>query len=144
MRALVTGAGGFIGSALCRALVARGHEVHALTRDFERAQQRIGAGVRLFRGSVGDPRQIAEAAAGCAVLFHAAGLPPGPAPERVLRWLHVAGSENVLRAARHARIDRLVYLSNGRRCPSPATIACTGTSSAPCPSRRSACSRRPS
>ena len=103
MRALVTGAGGFIGSALCRALAARGHEVHALTRDPARAAAHRRRAYASFRGSVGDPPDR-QAAAGCAVLFHAAGLPPGPAPERVLRWLHVAGSENVLRAARHARI----------------------------------------
>ncbi len=122
MRALVTGAGGFVGSALCRALVQANHQVHALTRDPARAGKRIGVllargparfdqPVTLFEGSVGQPQQIARAAEGCEVVFHAAGLPPGPAPARVLRWLHVAGSENVLRAARHAKVARIVHLS---------------------------------
>ena len=111
MRALVTGAGGFVGSALCQALLRAGHEVVGLTRDPERSRARIDADVKLVRGGVGQPREIATAAAGCSLLFHAAGLPPGPAPQRVLRWLHVAGSENVLRAARHAGVKRVVHIS---------------------------------
>lgn len=112
MRVLVTGAGGFIGSALCRALSEAGHEVRGLTRDPARTEKRVGRALTLFPGSVGIPQEIATAAEGCEVVFHAAGLPPGPAPARVLRWLHVAGSENVLRAARHAKVARIVHLSS--------------------------------
>lgn len=111
MRALVIGASGFIASALCRALLRQGHKVKGLSRDPARAERRIGEGVTVLRGSVGHPQEIARAAQDCDVLFHAAGLPPGPAPARVLRWLHVAGAENVLRAARHADVERVVYLS---------------------------------
>jgi nucleoside-diphosphate-sugar epimerase len=111
MRALVTGASGFVGSALCKALLQAGHEVVGLSRDPQRAAGRVGSDVKMVHGGVGDPQQIARAAEGCELLFHAAGLPPGPAPQRVLRWLHVAGSENVLRAARHARVQRVVHIS---------------------------------
>jgi nucleoside-diphosphate-sugar epimerase len=111
MRVLVTGAGGFVGSALCRALVQAQHQVHALTRDPERTARRIGLPVSMFAGSIGHPQEIARAAKGCEVIFHAAGLPPGPAPARVLRWLHIAGSENVLRAARHEKVARIVHFS---------------------------------
>jgi nucleoside-diphosphate-sugar epimerase len=111
MRALVTGASGFVGSALCRVLLRDGHSVSALTRDPTRAGARVGAEVRTVAGSVADPVSIAQAASGADVIFHAAGIADVDAPERVLRWVHVAGTENVLRAARFAKVRRVVHIS---------------------------------
>ena len=111
MRTLVTGASGFVGSALCTALSAAGHEVVGLTRDPERAAARCTHKVRFVRGSVGDPNQVAEAARGCTLAFHTAGLRPHQAPADVLRWVHVAGTENVLNALRHVGVRRLVHMS---------------------------------
>jgi nucleoside-diphosphate-sugar epimerase len=111
MQVLVTGASGFVGSALCRELVRRGHSVRGLTRSPERAAQRVGEQVTLLAGSVGHPREVAEAARACEVVFHAAGIAALHAPLRVLRWVHVAGTENVLRAARHAGVKRVVHVS---------------------------------
>ncbi len=111
MKALVTGASGFVGSALCRTLLAAGHEVVAMSRTPEQARKRIGQVLEVRQGSVAFPHEVAEAARGADVVFHAAGLPPGRAPERVLRWLHIAGTENVLRAARHVGVRRVVYMS---------------------------------
>ncbi|HEX5658845.1 MAG TPA: NAD-dependent epimerase/dehydratase family protein [Polyangiales bacterium] len=109
MRALVTGASGFVGSALCRRLAHEGHEVVALMRTATRTARAGHAEV--VEGSIAEPAQIARAAEGCDVIFHAAGIAAIDAPERVLRWVHVAGSENVLRAARHARVERVVHIS---------------------------------
>lgn len=121
MRSLVTGASGFVGSALCRALLREGHQVVALTRDPERARARVLASpteasehagaLEVVAGSVADPRAIAAALRAGDVLFHAAGSPELSAPKRVLTWLHVAGTENVLRAARHAGVRRVVHVS---------------------------------
>jgi nucleoside-diphosphate-sugar epimerase len=111
MRTLVTGASGFVGSALCKALSQAGHEVVGLTRDPELAARRSGVGARFVRGSVGDPNEVAEAAKGCQLAFHSAGLRPFQAPADVLRWVHVAGTENVLNALRHVRVQKLVHVS---------------------------------
>ena len=54
LRVLVTGASGFVGSALCRALVADGHEVRAMTR---RPEQYTGAGVAV-QADVDDPATL--------------------------------------------------------------------------------------
>ena len=107
MRALVLGATGTAGSAITAALLGAGHEVHALVR---RADAALPPEVRVHRGEIGDPNQIAAAAADTAVIFVAVGLPVGEPAERH-RWLHVAGIENVLSAARHAGVPRVVLIS---------------------------------
>jgi nucleoside-diphosphate-sugar epimerase len=109
MRALVLGATGTAGSAITAALVARGHDVHALVR---RAGASLVPGVTEHVGEIGDPNQIAAAAEGAAVVFVAVGLPLGEPAERY-RWLHVAGIENVMSAARHASVPRVVLVSCG-------------------------------
>jgi 2-alkyl-3-oxoalkanoate reductase len=112
MRVLVTGGSGFMASAACRAFAAAGHEVVALSRVPDRARARIGeAGVTVVAGSIADPREVARAAEGASLLIHAAGIAARDAPERVLRWVHVAGTENVLRAARRAGVRRVIYAS---------------------------------
>ncbi|NVK41980.1 MAG: TIGR01777 family protein [Oceanospirillaceae bacterium] len=50
MKVLITGGSGFIGSALCRSLLADGHEVVVLTRSSSRAASRLGGSVRLIEG----------------------------------------------------------------------------------------------
>lgn len=109
MRALVLGATGTAGSAITAALLARGHEVHALVRG---GGASLGPAVTPHVGEIGDPNQIAEAARGAAVIFVAVGLPLGQPAERY-RWLHVAGIENVMAAARHASVPRIVLVSCG-------------------------------
>ena len=111
MRALVTGASGFVASALCRALVRAGHGAVALTRDPARASARIGPGAKIVAGSIAHPAEVARAAKGVDVVYHAAGIADPSAPERVLRWVHLAGTENVLRAARFAGVRRVVHVS---------------------------------
>lgn len=111
MRVLVTGASGFIAAALCRALVEQGHDVVGLTREPKRARALLPSGVRIEPGGIAEPAFIARAAHGCDVLFQTAGITALSAPARVLRWVHVAGTENALRAARHAHVRRFIHLS---------------------------------
>ncbi|MCA9581981.1 MAG: NAD(P)-dependent oxidoreductase [Myxococcales bacterium] len=110
MRFLVIGARGFVGGAVMRRLLRNGDDVHALVRS-KSDLARLPNSVAGFLGDVRDPNTVAEAAKGCAVVVHAAGLTDGSVPEEELRWTHVAGTENVLHAARHAGCERLVLIS---------------------------------
>jgi nucleoside-diphosphate-sugar epimerase len=73
MRALVTGAGGFLGRALVRALVARGDEVRALVRS-EPVEPLAGPGVEVVRGDALDAEAMRSAVRGCDLVFHLAGV----------------------------------------------------------------------
>lgn len=111
MRALVTGATGFVGSALCGRLSQLAVETRALVRSGSSGASRVHASVRAYEGDVGDPNTVAEAAADCDVLFHCAGEGAYHASAEVLAWLNVAGTENAILAARRAGVKRLVLLS---------------------------------
>ena len=107
MRVFLTGATGQVGQAVLRRLEAEGVEVHALTRG---PLPIDGARVRWFAGDLGDPDAMAKAAAGCDVAVHAARECAHDASLEVLGWINVAGTENALKAARHAGVKRFVHV----------------------------------
>lgn len=107
----MTGGTGFVGGAIVRRLLGEGDRVRVLVRDRTAARSLEEAGAELFVGTLGDPNTIAEAARGTEVLIHAAGLTASTTAPRALAWTHVAGTENVLNAARHVGCKRLVFVS---------------------------------
>jgi nucleoside-diphosphate-sugar epimerase len=74
VRALVTGAAGFLGGALVRRLAARGLEVRALVRG---EPPPLPAGVEAVRGDVTDRESMGRAVKGCGLVFHLAGVRRG-------------------------------------------------------------------
>jgi nucleoside-diphosphate-sugar epimerase len=108
MKSLVLGGTGFIGGAIARRLTAKGSEVTLLARDAARAEL---SGTNVALGSILDPNAIARAAAGADVIFQAVSVPPGADP-RVYPWVYIAGSENVIAAARKAHVPRVVMISS--------------------------------
>ncbi|MFW6085714.1 MAG: NAD-dependent epimerase/dehydratase family protein, partial [Myxococcota bacterium] len=111
MRVLVTGATGFVGAAVVRRYLDEGHTVHVLARRPEAAQPLVERGARLHVGSVGDPNEVVAAARDAEVVVHAAAVASHRAAPAALAWVNVAGTENVLTAARHAGCRRLVHIS---------------------------------
>ena len=111
MKVTIVGANGLVGTACSRRFLADGHEVHAVVRDRSRVAHLEPLGATIFIGELGSPQAIAEAARGSDVLVHAAGEESHRASSRALGWVHVAGTENVINAAQHAGVKRLVHIS---------------------------------
>jgi dihydroflavonol-4-reductase len=112
MRILVTGATGFIGSCLCRALTRQAHDVVALHRPTSLLAGLEGLPVRRHLGDMLDPESLGRAMRGVEVVFHtAAPMRPGADP-RAATEAHVVGTRNVLDAARQAGVRRLVHTSS--------------------------------
>src|SRR5581483_6726888 len=74
MRVLVTGATGFTGGHLARALAARGDQVRALVRHPGRAADLASAGIALAAGDLRDPASLLAATAGVDVVYHIAAM----------------------------------------------------------------------
>ena len=106
MRVLVTGAAGFIGSHLCRRLVAESHEVVGfddLSEGDARSNLADVPQIRLVEGDLRDRDAVAKAATGCEVVFHHAArksVPRSIAEPEAFAEVNVGGTLNVLLAAR--------------------------------------------
>jgi len=113
---LVTGATGFLGWHVARKLIERGHRVRALARPGSRVRELDE--VEVVSGDLRDAESLARATAGCGVVFHVAADYRLWArdPDELFRS-NVDGTRNVLEAARHAGVERLVYTS---------TVGCIG------------------
>jgi len=112
MDALVTGANGFIGAALARALLEAGHRVRAFVRPAGDRRSLEGLPVEIVQGDVRDPGSLRAAMQGCGWVFHAAALYQLWTPDRpVLYASNVEGTRNVLDAAWKAGVGRVVYTS---------------------------------
>lgn len=111
MRALVTGASGFIGGAVARTLLARGVDVRVLLRPGASPNVPDPAATEIAVGDLRDPASLARAAAGCDAIFHVAALYSFAADRAMLHAINVAGTANVIAAARLTGA-RLVYTSS--------------------------------
>lgn len=121
-KALVTGAGGFIGSHLCAALAAEGVRVRAMVRYNSRNDwgqlEHLGADVlsslEVLSGDIRDPFFVASAVEGCDVVFHLAALIAIPysysAPQTYVET-NITGTLNVLEAARRHGTARVIHTS---------------------------------
>jgi len=113
---LVTGATGFLGWHVARALLERGDSVRALARDPGKLRELPG--VQPVQGDLRDPASLERAVEGCGVVFHVAADYRlwTRQPEEMYRS-NVEGTRAMLAAAQRAGVDRFVYTS---------TVGCIG------------------
>ncbi len=110
---LVTGATGFVGSAVARTLLARGHTLRLLVRPGSDRSNIADLPAELALGDLTDPASLARAAEGCRYLFHVAADYRlwVPDPDRMMQ-ANVAGTRALLLAAQAQGVERIVYCSS--------------------------------
>jgi len=111
-RVAVTGASGFIGSAVVRVLLGRGVPVVALVEPGADPSNVEGLELESLEVDVRDGEGVGRALRGCRAVFHVAALYRFWAPDnRQFYEVNVVGTLNVLEAARAAGVERMVYTS---------------------------------
>jgi dihydroflavonol-4-reductase len=121
MKAMVTGANGFIGANVVLALLRENIEVRAFVRKQSDTRALKGRDVELVHGDLRDRASVRTAVRGCDALFHTAALYTlwTRTPEEVYAT-NVAGTETVMKAALEQGIEKIVYTS------SESTVASVG------------------
>jgi nucleoside-diphosphate-sugar epimerase len=109
MKVLVTGGSGFLGLALCRALVAQGHQVCSYQRTFSDELEQLG--VRQFLGALNDQAKVLEALQGQEAVLHNAAKASGWGAWDDFYQTNVMGTQNIIAACMQLGIQKLVYTS---------------------------------
>ena len=112
MKVLVTGATGFVGGNLVRALNGRGYDVRALVRRKSSTLTLENLGVEETQGDLLDRGSIARAMKGCQGVFHCAAMYTfwSPNPAEVYQ-VNVEGTRTLMEEATKAGVERVVYTS---------------------------------
>jgi dihydroflavonol-4-reductase len=110
---LITGASGFVGSAVARAAQRQGYRVRVLVRTSSPRQNLAGLDAQVFEGDMRDQASIERALAGVRYLFHVAADYRLWArdPEEIVRN-NLEGTGAVMRAALAQGVERVVYTSS--------------------------------
>jgi dihydroflavonol-4-reductase len=112
-RVLVTGASGFVGSSVARAVLARGARVRVMVRESSPRDNFRDLDVEVVHGDMRDPESMRRALDGVRYFFHVAADYRLWAPDRneIMR-ANVEGTRVVMTAALEARVEKIVYTSS--------------------------------
>lgn len=112
MTTLVTGATGFVGAAVVRALVRAGEDVRVLARASSDLRNLDGLSVQRVEGDLRDKASLLRALDGCRRLYHVAAHYALWAQDPTIFYdINVTGTRNLLEAAGTAGLERTVYTS---------------------------------
>lgn len=113
MKVLLTGGSGFVGSAVARALLARGHEVRSLVRAQSDIRNLAALAVEQVVGDLTQPASLRPALAGCDALFHVAADYRLWVPDKEAMFrANVEGTRVLMEEALTAGVRRVVYTSS--------------------------------
>jgi nucleoside-diphosphate-sugar epimerase len=110
MKALVTGAGGFLGQYIVEQLVERGDQVRGLGRS--RYPQLEQLGIECVQTDLRDAQAVIDACAGVDVVFHAGAVAGIWGPWQHFYEINTLGTEHVLAGCRRHGVPRLIYTSS--------------------------------
>ncbi|UCG13493.1 MAG: NAD-dependent epimerase/dehydratase family protein [Deltaproteobacteria bacterium] len=113
MKTLITGASGFVGSAVLRQLLQADHKVRALVRPSSDRSNLTGLPVEIVTGDLTEPQSLVDALLDCDALFHVAAdyrlWVPDP---DTMYEINVTGTRNLMLAASRVGLNRIVYTSS--------------------------------
>ena len=113
MKALVTGATGFVGSHVARFLAGQGAELRLLVRPTSLTANLEGIAAERVTGDLREPESLRKAIAGCEAVFHvAADYRLWTREPHEMYRSNVEGTRNVIRLAREAGVRRVIYTSS--------------------------------
>lgn len=108
-QAFVTGAGGFLGKAICQRLIAAGIKVTGFARgDYPELS---AMGVTMVKGDIADKTCVLNAMQGCDLVFHVASKAGVWGSKQSYFSPNVDGAANIISACQQLNIDKLVYTS---------------------------------
>jgi len=110
MKVLVTGGGGFIGSALVHELVKSGYQVTSFSRNDYPALRRMGVDVR--RGDLSDTESVSKACEGMDIVFHVAAKAGVTGSYSDYYRTNIEGTRNIINACKLNKIKYLIYTSS--------------------------------
>ena len=120
MTTLVTGATGFLGSAIARELLKDGHKIKLLARSNSDLGNIEGLDAEIVRGDLRDRKTLKSALQGCSKLYHAAAFYSLWSKDKKLIYdINVQGTRNILETALDLGLESVVYTS---------TVGCIGLS----------------
>jgi len=113
MTILVTGATGFLGSALVTELLRQKQPVHILARDVKKAREQFGEAVTIIPGEITEAKHVQQAVDGATVIYHLVGRLYHPSvPTELYRRTHVEGTRILLDACKgQNQLQRIVHCS---------------------------------
>ncbi len=112
MKALVTGATGFIGSHLCEELIRKGYEVACLSRNNSNIKWLESSGVKFLKGDCTIPESLNCVIDEFDYIFHLAGLTKSTSKEAFFN-VNTTGTENLLKKiSNNSRLKRFIFISS--------------------------------